>query len=352
MYNDCADILLKNFTNYAARTGQSMDVFEPVGLCTFDVIMQCAFSTSLDVQNMEVEQQYHKTAAFLARQCVERSIKPHLYSDAIYAMTSDGRRFREACAYTHAFADNLIAERKEAMKRSSCAKTVDFLDILLQARDENDNGLSDLEIRDEVETFMVAGHDTTRSAISWCLYNLAKHPEIQSRVHTEVEAVLQGRIDRRVTADDMTSFPYLKRCVKESLRMHPPVPFIGRTLEHELEIEPEKILPPGTNVSTMIWNLHHNPEVWPDHMTYDPDRFLPENIKHMDSHAFIPFAAGPRNCIGQHFAMNEILTVVVRILDQFTLRLDPEKEVNVHPDAVLRPENGIYIYFSENAVQF
>ena len=133
------------------------------------------------------------------------------------------------------------------------------------------------------------------------------------------------------------------------MRTHPAVPFIGRTLENELEIDPGKVLPPGTSATVMIWNLHHNPDVWTDHMTYDPDRFLPENVKHMDSHAFLPFSARPRNSIGQHFAMNEIRTLVARILDRFTLRLDPEREATVHPDIVLRPADGIYLYFSENS---
>ena len=355
VYNDCADILLSNIEAYAVKPNQSIDVFKPVGLCAFDIIMRCAFSSVADVQDLNDEHDYYKTVNFLSRKAIERCFKPLVYNDSLYALTRDGRRFAAECEFSHRFAESIIAKRKLALQSGETetvdkGRMTDFLDILLLARDDEGQGLTDLEIRDEVETFMFEGHDTTKSAISWCLYNLAKHPAIQSRARDEVNGVLHGRIDRRIRDEDMTSLAYLTRCIKESMRMHPPVPFIGRTLENPLEIDPGKILPAGTNVTSMIWCLHHNPEVWPDHMTYDPDRFLPENIKDMDSHAFLAFSAGPRNCIGQRFAMNEIRTVVARLLDRFEMKLDPDREAIVHPDAILRTADGMYIYFENRSL--
>ena len=354
VYNDCVDLLLNNFAEYSVKTGKSMDIFKPVGMCTFDVILRCAYSSNLDVQDLKNEPEYHKSVTFLTRQVMDRCFKPYVHNDRLYALTRDGRRFAKECAFSHRQADEIIAARKAVLQSKgssveSRGKMTDFLDILLLARDDDGHGLTDLEIRDEVETFMFAGHDTTKSAISWCLYNLAKHPAIQSRACDEVDDILSARPDRRIHDNDMTSLPYLTRCIKESMRMYPPVPFMGRTLEHPLEIDPGKTLPAGTKVSTMIWNLHHNPEVWPDHMTFDPDRFLPENMKHMDSHAFMPFSAGPRNCIGQHFAMNEIRTVVARVLDRFEMRTDPEREAIIHPDIVMRSVDGMYVYFEERS---
>ena len=129
----------------------------------------------------------------------------------------------------------------QATKRRK--RLVDFLDILLLARDADGERLSDIEIRDEVETFMFEGHDTTKSAISWLLYNLAKHPDIQTRAREEVQERMRGRDIRRVTWEDMTQLPYLTRCIKESLRMYPPVPLIARTLTKPLDIGDGRILP-------------------------------------------------------------------------------------------------------------
>ena len=354
VYNDCADLLLNNIAKYAVEMGKSMDIFKPIGLCTFDIILQCAFSIHVDVQNLENELEYHKSVSFMSRQVMERCFKPLVFYDILYALTGNGRRFARDCQYSHRFADDIIAKRKATLDTDDAAlrrgKMTDFLDILLLARDDEGRGLTDVEIRNEAETFLFAGHDTTKSAISWCLYNLAKHPEIQSRARDEVDAILQGRTDRRIHDDDMTSLEYLTRCIRESMRMHPPVPIIGRTLDTPLEIDPGKVIPAGTKVTTMIYNLHHNPEVWPDHMTFDPDRFLPKNMKHMDSHAFMPFSAGSRNCIGQHFAMNQIRTLVARVLDRFEMRTDPEREAILHPDIVMRSVDGMYIYF-ENRLQ-
>ena len=140
--------------------------------------------------------------------------------------------------------------------------------------------------------------------------------------------------------------PHLTRCVKESLRLHPPVHFISRQTTKTTVIDGVEI-PPDTLVNLNIFNMHHNATVWPDPMTYDPDRFLHENISKMDSYAFVPFSAGPRNCIGQTFAMNEMKTVVAGVLRRFQFELDPTKEVRMLPDVVLRAESGIHLHFTK-----
>ena len=195
---------------------------------------------------------------------------------------------------------------------------------------------------------MFEGHDTTSSGISWILYNLARHLDIQARARREVDAILDGRqgSDESLLWDDMAAMPYLTMCIKESLRLHPPVHFISRQTTKTTVIDGVEI-PPDTLVNLNIFNMHHNATVWPDPMTYDPDRFLHENISKMDSYAFVPFSAGPRNCIGQTFAMNEMKTVVAGVLRRFQFELDPTKEVRMLPDVVLRAESGIHLHFTK-----
>ena len=190
----------------------------------------------------------------------------------------------------------------------------------------------------------ILGHDTTGSGISWILYNLSRHPEIQTKAREEIDAILKDRSNDTILWDDLNEMPFLSRCIKESLRLHPPVHGISRQTTVPTTID-GKVVPPHTTLTVNIYNALHNPTVWENPMKYDPDRFLTQNTIKMDSHAFIPFSAGPRNCIGQNFAMHEMKTVVARILREFVLKPGCTEEVKMFAGLVLRPESTIPILF-------
>ena len=337
----------------SCATGKSIDVYKPVGHCALDIILRCAFSTNKNIQG-KGDNAYVRNVNALSIAAINRSLNPLLYPDFLFNLTPGGRQFRKNCAYSHEVANEVIEKRRRELKASDTIQEitskghryVDFLDILLLAKDEDGNGLSAKEILDEVETFMFEGHDTTASGISWLLYNLARHPEIQSKARAEVDALLDERENDRLLWTDMNQLPYLTRCIKESLRLHSTIMYIGRELKNSLQMD-DKVIPAGTLVIINIWNLHHNSAVWPDPMTYDPDRFLPEKMAAMDSHAFMPFSAGPRNCIGQNFAMNEMKTTAARILRRFEMSVDTSKPVKLKPDLVLRADSGIHLHFKE-----
>ncbi|KAI8485299.1 hypothetical protein Bbelb_368630, partial [Branchiostoma belcheri] len=277
-----------------------------------------------------------------------------LRSDLIYALSSDGRSIfhiyvdclsmhpfftvthnshnnmnyssgtAKPAKLVHEYAERIIAERQETLKqRGTDEKTtkdkkyLDFLDILLKARDEDGNGLTDAEIRDEVDTFMFEGHDTTASGLSWTLYCLARQPGHQEKCRNEAREVLQGKTEGPSAISEVHHM-----CVKESLRLFPPVPMIFRHLESPLTFPDGKTLPEGSRVGISPNTLHHNPHVWENPNEFDPLRFSSENSKERHPFAFVPFAAGPRNCIGQHFAMNELKTAVALILQRFSLTPD------------------------------
>ena len=352
IYNECVAVMMDKFQRESCKTGRSVDICKPVGLCALDIILRCAFSFKQNVQS-DHDNAYVKAVGVLSTQAVRRTLNPLLFSEFMFRLTSGGRQFFRKCEYSHKVATEVIEKRRKELNRSDTThdvslrgRYVDFLDILLLAQDAEGQGLTQEEILHEVETFMFAGHDTTTSGISWILYNLARHPEIQSRARKEVDAILEGRNSDKLEWNNLGQMPYLLRCIKESLRLHPPVPFIGRELQNPLRLDGKEI-PVGTYVDISIWNLHHNPTVWSDPMTYDPERFLPEKMAEMDSHAFLPFSAGPRNCIGQNFAMNKMKTTIARILHRFELSVDESKPVKMKFDAVLRAENGIYLHFKE-----
>ena len=150
--------------------------------------------------------------------------------------------------------------------------------------------------------------------------------------------------DDVILPTDLQKMHYFTRCIKESMRLHTPVPLIGRTTTMPMEIDGKEV-PIGTSIDLNIWNLHHNHEHWKDPFLYNPDRFLPEKIKQMDPHAYLPFSAGPRNCIGQAFAMNEIKILVGHVLRKFEFALDTTHDVKPCPDIVLSSETGIRVFF-------
>ncbi|GFR71795.1 cytochrome P450 [Elysia marginata] len=134
--------------------------------------------------------------------------------------------------------------------------------------------------------------------------------------------------------------------IKEAMRLHSPVPFIQRILTADTEID-GKTAPAGTLVNCVLYNIHHNPAVWPDSLKFDPNRFLPENVEKRHPYSFVPFSAGPRNCIGQNFAMDEIKIILARILHRVNIRLDPDHKVEKLESVVMRAKNDIRLFVSE-----
>ena len=346
IYNQAANTLIGKLDKQSAHD-PSVEIYRSVSLCTLDVMMRCAFSFQSDVQSSE--NKYVNTVNSLAELLVDRALKPWLYINRLYYSTKNGRKFLDQCDYAHQVAYELIDSRQKLLndQPADCKerKYVDFLDILLLAKDEKGQGLTAEEIRQEVDTFLFEGHDTTASAISWLLYAMAKHPEIQQRCREEVQSLFEDASKTNFEWDDLKKIPYLTQCIKEGLRMYSPVPTVMRELTEPLDLDGHKILP-GTFITLLLFQVHHNPLVWgDDHNEFKPERFHPDNMEKMDSHAFIPFSAGPRNCIGQNFAMHEIKVVVGRVLQHFELSVDENHQIERLPLLVMRAKYGIKLFF-------
>jgi cytochrome P450 family 4 len=238
-----------------------------------------------------------------------------------------------------------------------------MLDTLLAA--ERD-GLIDSEgIEEEVDTFMFAGHDTTGIAITFILFLLAHHPEAQEKILEEIRETKESSGTDDILFNDLNNMKYLERVIKECLRIYSPVPFIARRITEEVEygikmlivnsptsykhiliLSDGFILPADTIIHFHIYDLHHDPEQFPDPEKFDPDRFLPENIEKQKNFAYIPFSAGPRNCIGQKFALLEIKTLLVTLLPKFEILPVTKKEDLIFiADIVLRTKNPVEVIF-------
>ncbi|XP_060087764.1 cytochrome P450 4A4-like [Heteronotia binoei] len=345
---DSAKVMLDKWEDLIAKDAmKSLEVFEHVSLMTLDSIMKCAFSYQSNCQTRRQLDYYVKAVYDLTYLLSQRTRTLLHWNDLIYWYSSNGCRFREACKLTHRHTEKVIENRRRSFKEEGELEKIqkkrylDFLDILLCAKDENGVGLSDEDLRAEVDTFMFEGHDTTTSGISWLLHAMAENPDHQQRCREEIKDILRSR--DTVQWEDLGKMTYTTMCIKEALRLYPPVPAVSRQLSQPITFCDGRTLPKGSIIGISIYNIHRNPSIWEDPEVFDPMRFSVENSSRRHSHAFVPFAAGPRNCIGQQFAMNEIKVAVAQILLRFEILPDPAKLPVPIPQVVLKSENGIHI---------
>ncbi|XP_030226613.1 cytochrome P450 4B1 isoform X1 [Gadus morhua] len=343
---DCSRLMLDKWEGYS-QTNEFFEVFGPVSLMSLDNIMRCAFSNNSNCQN-EGETNTYIKAVYELSDLVSMRIRVFPYhSDLIFYLSPHGFRFRRACRVTHRHTEEVIRKRKEALmeeakpEQTQAKRNLDFLDILLCARDEDDNALSDEVIRAEVDTFMFEGHDTTASSISFLMYSLASHPQHQEICRDEILQVLGDK--ETLDWDDLSKIPYTTMCIKESLRLYPAVPGISRKLTKTMTFIDGRSMPEGSYIGAGLYSHHRNSTIWENPKVFDPLRFLPENVSKRHPHAFLPFSAGPRNCIGQNFAMNEMKVVIAQTLRRYQLMADPARPPKVAARLVLCSLNGIYI---------
>ena len=186
----------------------------------------------------------------------------------------------------------------------------DLLGVLL------DSGLSDSDLRDEIITLLLAGHETTANALTWTWVLLAQHPEIAERVVAECDAF--DPIDAALKRDGL---PFTTAVLNEAMRLYPPVFSVARSTLEPLELG-GVALPAGATVMLPIDALHHSPRYWTDPERFDPDRFLPDAVAERDRYAYLPFGGGPRSCIGEHFAILEAVLALAVLLRRFEVTTD------------------------------
>ncbi|XP_020020876.2 leukotriene-B4 omega-hydroxylase 3-like isoform X2 [Castor canadensis] len=349
IFNDSTNVMHAKWQRLISKGNTCLNMFEHISLMTLDTLQKCVFSFDSNCQ--EKPSEYIAAILELSALVAKRNEQPLLHMDFLYQLTPDGQRFRKACRLVHKFTDAVIQERHRTLPDEGLddfllaktkSKTLDFIDVLLLSKDEDGKMLSDEDIRAEADTFMFEGHDTTASGLSWILYNLAKHPEHQERCRQEVQELLRDRDPTEIEWDDLAQLPFLTMCIKESLRLHPPVMAISRCCTQDVVLPDGRVIPKGVVCVISIFGTHHNPEVWPNPEVYDPSRFDPENIKDRSSMAFIPFSAGPRNCIGQTFAMSEMKVALALTLLRFRV-LPDHAEPRRKPELILRAEGGLWL---------
>jgi cytochrome P450 len=215
----------------------------------------------------------------------------------------------------------------------------DLLSLLVEARDEDGRPMSDRQIRDEVLTFLLAGHETTALALSWAWHLLAEDALADRELHNELERVLGGRMP---SISDLPSLPYTEGVVKESMRLYPPAWAIGRTAISDFELAGYRI-PAGANMVMSPWVRHRDARFFPLPATFDPRRWNSETARSLPRFTYFPFGAGPRQCIGASFAMVEAVLLLATIARKFRMCPIPGHPVEPLPSLTLRPKAGIWV---------
>lgn len=245
-------------------------------------------------------------------------------------------RFRKALKALRGVAEEVIRDRVQSPDDRG-----DLLSMLMSARDEETKeGMSDEQLLDEVMTIFLAGHETTANALTWAFYLLSKNPKVEQKIREELSSVLENRVPR---FEDLPKLVYLERVIKEALRLYPPAWFMGRLTMSDDQMVGYDI-PKNSIVFLSPYVTHHQAAYWEDPERFDPDRFLPERFAKQHRFSYIPFGAGPRQCIGNHFAIMEAQVILAMILQKYHLSLAPNFKVEMDPQITLRPKDGMQMH--------
>lgn len=345
VYNSVADTFMEKLAN-GCKENKYIEVYKESSLATLDTLLQCSLSYKGNVQLVGENHPYVKAVKRLIELVLARCLNILLYPESLYKLSSSGKEFFNICDFVHKFSEEIIMKRRKELSETQKKRHLDFLDILLTAKDENGKGLTDEEIRNEVDTFMFAGHDTTGSALSWSIYSLGKHKDIQDKVFTEVREVIGDK--QYIDGDDISKMKYLSCFLKEVMRYHTTVPVVSRMLEEPCTIDGVEF-PKGVFFDLNMYSVHHNPDVWDNPSEFSPERFAEDKHHNMDPFSFVPFSAGPRNCIGQAFAQHELKVLIARLVNRFEISLDPDHVVEHFMEVVMRAKNGIMVNFQERS---
>jgi cytochrome P450 len=242
-------------------------------------------------------------------------------------------RFKRAAKVLDGLVLGIIEERRQQMAHSHG----DLLELLMAARYDDGTGMSDRQLRDEVMTIVLAGHETTANALTWTWTLLSQHPDVARMLQAEVDAVIA---DRTPTIEDIPKLRYTAMVVQEAMRLYPPVWVFERQALEE-DVICGYAIPKGTVVAVSPYTLHRNPRYWDNPEGFDPTRFSPENVERRPKHTYLPFSVGPRQCIGSSFALMEAQIIVAMTARRFRPSLVSGHRVEPDPKVTLRPKHAL-----------
>ena len=307
--------------------GMTIDIHQEMMRLTLAIVCKALFNTDIgDSRCAEV-------GAAMEILTSQFAASPNLLRNIAGLFLPIGHRSFEAAARRlDAVVDALIEEHG-----SSSQEARNLLSTLMNARDEEGHSMTNRQIRDEVITLLLAGHETTALALTWTCVLLAQHQEIEASLAAELNRVLQ---DRMPCFEDWSQIAYLGKVIREAMRLYPPVWMTSRELSDECKVG-TRTLAKGTQLFMSQWVVHRDPRFYSNPSEFNPLRWTEDFTKALPKFAYFPFGGGPRVCLGQSFAMLEITLVLATVLQKWKLKLGPSQEILPHPTLTLRPKGSV-----------
>jgi cytochrome P450 len=327
----------RTMTDYAEemmgfwKDGETLDIHQEMMRLTVRIVVKALFNVAVTEESQKI------TTALNVLMQQGTGGKMVLPAFVRYLPIPAVLRVRRAVRQLDEIVYGIIRQRR----RSDC-DTGDLLSMLLQAEDQDGSHMTDRQLRDEVMTFLLAGHETTALSLSWIWYLLSQHPEVEQKLQWELGQILGGRVPK---VEDLPRLRYTEKVVKEAMRLYPPAWGLGRTALKDCEIGGYHV-PAGANVVMSQWIMHRDPRFYSRPEEFCPDRWSADN-QVIPKFAYFPFGGGPRLCIGAAFAMMEATLLLATIARRFQLQLVPGHPVVPTPSITLRPKNGIRVVVHE-----
>jgi cytochrome P450 len=321
-----ATVMMLDQWQAIAEGNQRLDVAAEMLHLTLRIVGQALFTIDLSDETHSVGQ---------AVTTVNRLLSDYIYAPfpPLSVPTPRTRRLRAARRTLDQVVHGIIAQH-----RQQDTDTGDLLSMLLFVRDEETGqGMNDQQVHDEVMTLLLAGHETVSIALTWTWYLLSQHPEVERRLHAELDEVLGGQMP---TVDHLGKLSYTRMVLEEALRLYPPAWIFGRKALADDEIG-GYFIPANSMIVLSPYVTHRHPTFWEDPEAFDPERFAPERSASRPHYAYFPFGGGPRLCIGSNFALMEMQFILATIAQRYRLHLVPGHLIEPEALLSLRPRYGL-----------
>ncbi|BAZ16029.1 cytochrome P450 [Calothrix sp. NIES-4071] len=323
----CTESLLQQFGK--KPDGEVIDIANAMMPLTLKIAGLTLFSTDISDEESVFGKAFRTGFEFISYKMNNLPTAP------MWAPTPRNVRFRQALQTLDDLVFDIINKR-----RQNPTDNHDLLSLLLAASYEvTGEGMTDKQLRDEVITLLVAGHETVSSALSWTWYILGQHLDISANLQNELQAVLNGS---SLTYDKLSQLQYTRRIIDETLRLYPPAFGVPRVALEDDEVK-GYFIPKGSIINMSQYIIHRHPEFWDNPEKFDPDHFLPEKVNRRPKLAYFPFGAGQRICIGKSFALMEATIILASIVQRFRLELVPQQQIEIDPTFTLRPKYGVKV---------
>ncbi len=308
-----------------------VDIYPHLMKITFSMVARSLFGARLKDEDIDlVSDTICTVQEFIVRQTLQPYLNPW------FEVSGELRRHEEMRARADAVLMQYIRQRRQQEPGS------DLLQSLMDARYSDGEGMTDELVLSESMQLLVAGHETSSNALSWLLYLLSSRPDCLERVRQEFDAVLG---EAPLSAADVMKCEYTTQVIQEGLRLYPPFWMIDREAIADDQVG-DIAIPKGSMVIVYVYGAHHAPHNWPDPEGFDPERFTRAKLKQLTPFTYLPFGGGPRVCIGNQYAMLQILMILSELLRKYDFKLTPGQRIEARPMVILRPKHGIRMTFT------